>query len=58
MGGQQQNPIQQQGGMMPPPMPPSIQYFYSHEGKQMGPVTFEQLKGLFAGRTVNKDSLV
>ncbi len=58
MGGQQQNPMQQQGGMMPPPMPPSIQYFYSQEGKQMGPVNFEQLKGLFAGRTVNKDSLV
>ncbi len=59
MGGQQQNPMQQQqGGMMPPPIPPSIQYFYSHEGKQMGPVTFEQLKALFAGRTVNKESLV
>ncbi|PHS67293.1 MAG: antifreeze protein [Flavobacterium sp.] len=58
MGGQQQNPMQQQGGMMPPPMPPSIQYFYSHEGKQMGPVNFEQLKALFASRTVNKESLV
>ncbi len=58
MGGQQQNTMQQQGGMMPPPMPPSIQYFYSHEGKQMGPVTFEQLKALFASRTVNKESLV
>jgi len=58
MGGQQQNPMQQQGGMMPPPMPPSIQYFYSHEGKQMGPVNFEQLKSLFAGRTVNKETLV
>jgi len=59
MGGQNvQNPMQQQGGMIPPPMPPSIQYFYSHEGKQMGPVTFEQLKSLFANRTVNKESLV
>ncbi len=59
MGGQNiQNQTTPQGGMMPPPMPPSIQYFYSYEGKQMGPVTFEQLKTLFAGRTVNKDSLV
>jgi len=56
MGGQQM-PMQQ-GGMMPPPMPMAVQYFYAANGQQTGPVTFEQLKALFAGRTVNKDSLV
>ncbi|WP_303685757.1 DUF4339 domain-containing protein, partial [Nonlabens dokdonensis] len=27
-------------------------------GQQAGPISFEQLKSLFANRTVNKDSLV
>ena len=44
--------------MIPPPMPVAIQYFYAANGQQMGPVTIEQLKALFAGRTVNKDTLV
>ncbi|MGV6829112.1 MAG: SPFH domain-containing protein [Flavobacteriales bacterium] len=58
MGGQQQMPLQQQGGMMPPPIPMAVQYFYASNGQQMGPVNFDQLKNLFANRTVNKDSLV
>lgn len=57
MGGQQQMPVQQ-GGMIPPPMPTPVQYFYSANGQQAGPVTMEQLKVLFANRTINKDSLV
>ncbi|QNJ97596.1 SPFH domain-containing protein [Constantimarinum furrinae] len=56
MGGQQA-PMQQ-GGTMPPPMPVAVQYYYAANGQQAGPVSFEQLKGLFAGRTVNKDTLV
>ena len=59
MGQQQlQQQQQQQGGMMPPPMPAAIQYFYAANGQQTGPVSFEQLQGLFANRTVNKDTLV
>ena len=57
MGGQQ-IPVQQGGGSMPPPIPAPIQYFYASNGQQIGPVNFEQLKALFANRTVNKDSLV
>jgi len=57
MGGQQQMPMQQPGAM-PPPMPAAIQYFYAANGQQSGPVSFEQLKSLFANRTVNKDTLV
>ncbi|OAB80343.1 SPFH domain-containing protein [Cochleicola gelatinilyticus] len=58
MGGQQQPMSQQTGGAMPPPMPVAIQYFYAANGQQAGPVSFEQLRGLFANRTVNKDTLV
>jgi membrane protease subunit (stomatin/prohibitin family) len=58
MGGQQQVPMQQHGGATPPPMPAAIQYFYSSNGQQAGPVSFEQLRALFANRTVNKDTLV
>ena len=60
MGGQQQMPIQQQNGAgaIPPPMPVTIQYFYAANGQQAGPVTLEQLKTLFANRTVNKNTLV
>ena len=60
---QMQNPMQVQqagmaGGAMPPPMPTAIQYFYAANGQQAGPVSFEQLRALFANRTVNKDTLV
>ncbi len=59
MGGQQQMPAQQQmAGAMPPPMPAAVQYFYSANGQQAGPVGFDQLRALFANRTINKDSLV
>ncbi len=57
MGGSQQAPIQQ-GNMMPPPMPVAVQYFYALNGQQAGPVSIEQLKMLFANRTVNKETLV
>ena len=42
----------------PPPMPTQAMYYYASQGQQMGPVGFDQLKKLFANRTVNKDSLV
>ncbi|MAY52764.1 MAG: antifreeze protein, partial [Flavobacteriaceae bacterium] len=59
MGGQQQAPAQQQARAgMPPPMPAAVQYFYAANGQQAGPVGFEQLRALFANRTVNKDTLV
>lgn len=57
MGGQQMPP-QQQAAAMPPPMPQAVQYYYAANGQQHGPVSFEQLKSLFANRTVNRDSLV
>ena len=44
--------------MAPPLIPAPVQYFYVQEGKQVGPVTFEQLKMLFANRTINKEGLV
>lgn len=55
MGGQQ---IQQQAPMSPPPMPVQVQYFYAANGAQQGPVSFDQLKALFASRVINRDSLV
>ncbi|QIE60019.1 SPFH domain-containing protein [Rasiella rasia] len=55
MGGQQQAAFP---GSMPPPMPAAVQYFYAANGQQAGPVSFEQLRTLFANRTVNKDTLV
>lgn len=58
MGGQQQVPMQAQGGVIPPPMPVAVQYFYASNGQQAGPVTIEQLRVLFANRTINKDSLI
>ncbi|ANH59653.1 SPFH domain-containing protein [Dokdonia donghaensis] len=59
MGGQQQaQPQMNQGGMMPPPIPAAVQYFYAVNGAQQGPVSFEQLKALFANRTINKESLI
>jgi hypothetical protein len=56
MGGQTAMPQAQNS--MPPPIPRAVQYFYSANGRQAGPVTFEQLKMFFANRTVNKDSLI
>jgi membrane protease subunit (stomatin/prohibitin family) len=51
-----------QGGVaaapVPPPIPQPVQYFYAHNGQQSGPVSFEQLRALFANRTVNRDSLI
>ncbi|MGB5668570.1 MAG: SPFH domain-containing protein [Maribacter sp.] len=43
---------------IPPPMPAQIMYHYAVNGQQMGPVTFDRLKELFANRTINRDSLV
>ena len=57
MGGQTQMPMQQ-AGAMPPPIPQAVQYYYAANGQQAGPVGFEQLKALFANRTINKDSLI
>lgn len=48
----------QQVAAMPPPMPTQVMYHYAVDGQQVGPVTFDKLKELFASRTVNKDSLV
>jgi len=56
MGGQQMP--QQQAAAFPPPMPQAVPYFYSVNGQQAGPIGFEQLRALFANRTINKDSLV
>ncbi|SHG77444.1 SPFH domain-containing protein [Flagellimonas flava] len=56
MGGAAQRP--QPGAAVPPPMPVQVQYFYAVNGAQQGPVSFEQLQALFAGRTINRDSLV
>lgn len=56
MGGNPQ--MQQAGAPVPPPMPVAVQYFYAVNGVQQGPVSFEQLQALFAGRTINRDSLV
>lgn len=56
MGGAVQRPQASAG--VPPPMPTQVQYFYAVNGTQQGPVSFEQLQALFAGRTINRDSLV
>ncbi len=56
MGGAQQR--QQATSNIPPPMPAQTLYYYAVNGTQQGPVTFEQLQALFAGRTINRDSLV
>jgi membrane protease subunit (stomatin/prohibitin family) len=42
----------------PPPMPNQSLYHYAVNGQQLGPVSVDKLKELFASRTVNKDSLV
>ena len=56
MGGQQMPA--QQAAAIPPPIPQAVQYYYSSNGQQAGPVGFEQLRALFANRTVNRDTLV
>ena len=48
----------QQPTVTPPPMPVQVMYHYAVNGQQMGPVSFDKLKELFASRTVNKDSLI
>ena len=58
MATQQQVQPQQASPVAPPPMPVQVQYFYAVNGQQAGPVSIDQLKALFANRTVNKDSLV
>ncbi|MEW7279644.1 SPFH domain-containing protein [Aquimarina sp. 2201CG1-2-11] len=60
MAGGQQQVIQQQqtAPVAPPPIPVQVQYFYAQNGQQAGPVSFDQLKTLFANRTINKDSLI
>ncbi len=59
MGGQQGTAVPQQTSpIAPPPMPVQVQYFYASNGQQAGPVSFDQLKALFANRTVNRDSLI
>ncbi|WP_431472543.1 SPFH domain-containing protein [Nonlabens sp. SCSIO 43208] len=51
-------PQTQSAPMAPPPLPQAVQYFYALNGAQAGPVPFEQLRALFAGRTVNKETLI
>jgi membrane protease subunit (stomatin/prohibitin family) len=56
--GAQQGLGAQQQAATPPPMPNQVMYHYASNGQQMGPVSIDRLKELFASRTVNKDSLV
>ncbi len=60
MASQQQMQTQpiQANQVAPPPMPVQVNYFYALNGQQIGPVTFEQLKVLFANRTINKEALI
>lgn len=46
------------GGATPPPLPNQPQYFYAVNGQQAGPVNYEALKGLFAGGSINAETLV
>lgn len=48
----------QQPVATPPPIPTQVLYHYAVNGQQMGPVSIDKLKELFASRTINKDSLV
>ena len=48
----------QPSSTVPPPIPQPVQYYYAHQGQQAGPVSFEQLRALFANRTVNRESLI
>ncbi|TPN84070.1 SPFH domain-containing protein [Aquimarina algicola] len=54
----QQVQQQQNASIAPPPIPVQIQYYYANNGQQAGPVSFDQLKMLFANRTINKNSLI
>ena len=56
--GQAQGYPQAAGTAVPPPMPVQTLYYYAVNGTQQGPVSFEQMKSLFAGRTINRTSLV
>ena len=61
MGQQAQQPFtsqQPQGAALPPPIPVQVMYYYAANGQQLGPVSFDKLKELFANRTINRDSLV
>lgn len=49
---------QPQQATVPPPMPTQVVYHYAVNGQQLGPVTFDKLKELFASRTINRDSLI
>ena len=46
------------GAPVPPPIPTQVMYHYAVNGQQLGPVSFDKLKELFANRTINKDSLI
>lgn len=56
MGGQ--GAAQAPGAALPPPIPQQQLYHYALDGVQHGPVNFQQLQALFAGRTINRDSLI
>lgn len=56
--GQQQGFPQAAGTAIPPPMPAQVPYYYAVNGAQQGPVSIDQLRALFASRTINRDSLV
>lgn len=62
MGGNTQAATQQaaqpSAGAVPPPLPAQTMYYYATNGTQHGPVTFEQMRSLFASRSINRDSLV
>ncbi len=65
MGGQMQNQqfqhhqnTSQPTHIAPPPIPQAVQYYYAANGQQQGPVPFENLRSLFASRTINKETLV
>lgn len=58
--GQPQQQFPQAGGAaaITPPMPAQTMYYYALNGTQQGPVSIDQLRALFASRTINRDSLV
>ena len=56
--GQQQTFPPTGGAAVPPPMPTQVLYYYAVNGAQQGPVSIEQLRALFASRTINRESLV
>ena len=49
---------QQAAPVAPPPIPAAVQYYYASNGQQAGPVSFDQLRALFANRTINRETLV